>query len=40
MYTKLWMENMKGRDYFGRPSRRWEDNIKINNKETEYEDVD
>jgi hypothetical protein len=28
-----------GRDYFGRPKYRWEDNIKTDLKEMEWEDV-
>lgn len=40
MQVKFQSENLKGKGNFGRPSRRWKDNIKIGLKEITGEDVD
>jgi hypothetical protein len=40
MCSKFWSENLKGRDHFGRPRRRWEGNIEINLKDVGWEDTD
>jgi hypothetical protein len=40
VYPGLWWENLRGKRTFGRPSRRWEDNIKIDLQELVYGGVD
>ena len=33
MYTGFWWGNLRERDHLGKPSRRWEDNIKVDLQE-------
>jgi hypothetical protein len=40
MLTKFWSEILKGRGHLGRPSRRREDNIKMDHTEKGREGVD
>jgi hypothetical protein len=39
MRTKYWFELLKGRD-LGRPGHRWEDNIRMDQREIGLEGVD
>jgi len=39
MHTKFWSENLKVRE-FGRPRRRWEDNIIMDLREVGWEGMD
>ncbi len=39
-YTGFWWGNLKERDILGDPSRRWEDNIKMDLQEGGCRDVD
>jgi hypothetical protein len=41
MCTTFWLENLSGRKRsLGRPRRRWEDNIRMDIREVEWEGVD
>jgi hypothetical protein len=40
MHTIFWFENLKGRDHSEDLGRRWEDNIRIDLRETGWEGVD
>jgi hypothetical protein len=33
MYTGFWWENLRGKDHLGRPSRRWDNIIKMDVQE-------
>jgi hypothetical protein len=39
MYTKLWLEDLKGRE-LGRPRHRWQNYIGMNHKKIGWENVD
>jgi hypothetical protein len=38
--SKFWSKNLKGRDHFGEPKRRWENNVRMFLRELEWELVD
>jgi hypothetical protein len=40
VHTKLLSQNLKGKRPFGRPRRRWEDNIRMDLREEGWEGVD
>jgi hypothetical protein len=40
MRATFLFESLKGRDYFGRPWRRWDDNIKMDLRDMGLEGVD
>ena len=37
MHVEFYLENLRERDLLGRPSRRWEDNIKMDLREVGYD---
>jgi hypothetical protein len=39
MYIRFWSQNLKGRA-FGRPKRRWEDNIRMDRREIGWKCVE
>jgi hypothetical protein len=40
VYTGFWWANLRGKRPFGRPWRRWEDNIKMDLQEVAYKGMD
>ena len=40
VYTGFWWRNLRERDNLGRPTRRWEDNIKMDLQEVSYGGMD
>jgi len=40
VYTGFWCGNLRERDHFGKPRRRWEDNIKLDLQEVGCEGMD
>ena len=40
VHTEFWWGNLRERNYFGRPRRRWKDNIKMDLQEVRYWDLD
>jgi hypothetical protein len=40
MHTILWFGKLEGKRPLGRPRHRWKDNIRMNQRKIEWEDVD
>jgi len=40
MHTVFWLEKLNWRDHFGRPRRRWEDNVRLDLRERVWKSLD